>query len=54
LLNAYESVRPLTVPSVAALPLLAAVRAMRFLLTRLVDWLNVPGRLREAEGSARI
>ena len=38
-----------------ALPLLARGAAMRFLLTRLVDWLNVPpGALVQAERSARI
>ncbi len=39
----------------AFLPLLARGSALRFLLTRLVDWLNVPpGRRRHAEGPARI
>ena len=38
-----------------ALPLLARGAALRFLLTRLVDFLNVPaGRAGAAEGSARI
>jgi homoserine kinase type II len=40
--NAYESVRPLTEAEQAALPLLARGAALRFLLTRLVDFLNVP------------
>lgn len=34
--------RKLSEPEEAALPLLARGAAMRFLLTRLVDWLNVP------------
>jgi len=42
LLNAYAKVRPLTEPERAALPVLARGAAMRFLLTRLVDWLAVP------------
>ncbi len=42
LLAGYQRVRPLTAPEVAALPLLARGAAFRFLLTRLVDWLNVP------------
>lgn len=41
-LAGYQSVRPLTSDEVAALPVLARGSAMRFLLTRLVDWLNVP------------
>ncbi len=42
LLQAYAQVRPLTGAELAAMPLLARGAAMRFLLTRLVDWLNVP------------
>src|SRR5215467_9994926 len=42
LLNAYTRERPLSVAEQDALPLLARGSAMRFLLTRLVDWLNVP------------
>ncbi|MFK8250292.1 homoserine kinase [Ancylobacter terrae] len=42
LLAAYQAVRPLGAAEVAALPLLARGAALRFLLTRLVDWLNVP------------
>jgi len=42
LLQGYDSVRPLSVEERAALPLLARGSALRFLLTRLVDWLNVP------------
>jgi len=42
LLNAYGRVRPLSATEQDALPLLARGAAMRFLLTRLVDFLNVP------------
>jgi len=42
LLAGYESVRPLTAAEVDALPQLCRGSALRFLLTRLVDWLNVP------------
>ena len=42
LLQGYVAVRPLAVEERAALPLLARGAALRFLLTRLVDWLNVP------------
>ena len=42
LLKAYEKVRALTEPERVALPVLARGAAMRFLLTRLYDWLNVP------------
>jgi homoserine kinase type II len=38
----YQSVRPLTGAEVEALPILARGSALRFMLTRLVDWLNVP------------
>lgn len=41
-LNAYSKVRALSDAERAALPLLARGAALRFLLTRLVDWLNVP------------
>jgi len=41
-LNAYRRERKLSVDEEAALPLLARGAAIRFLLTRLVDWLNVP------------
>jgi hypothetical protein len=37
-----RAVRPLSAAEQAALPLLARGSALRFLLTRLVDWLNVP------------
>ena len=42
LLTSYIKARPLSDAERAALPLLARGAAMRFLLTRLVDWLNVP------------
>lgn len=42
LLNAYRLARALSPEECAALPLLARGAALRFLLTRLVDWLNVP------------
>ena len=42
LLKAYQQVRPLSAPERDALPMLARGAAMRFLLTRLVDWLAVP------------
>jgi homoserine kinase type II len=38
----YQSVRRLEPAEVAALPILARGAALRFMLTRLVDWLNVP------------
>jgi homoserine kinase type II len=42
LLQAYAAKRALSAAERAALPLLARGAAMRFLLTRLVDWLEVP------------
>jgi len=42
LLAGYQKVRPFTPDELAALPLLARGSALRFLLTRLYDWLNVP------------
>lgn len=42
LIGSYEAVRPLTPAEVEALPVLARGAGLRFLLTRLVDWLNVP------------
>ena len=42
LLAGYGAVRPLESAEIAALPLLCRGAALRFLLTRLVDWLNVP------------
>ncbi|WP_395698025.1 homoserine kinase [Methylocella sp.] len=40
--EAYRALRPLTGEEAAALPTLARGAALRFALTRLVDWLNVP------------
>jgi homoserine kinase type II len=40
--SAYERVRKLSAEEVEAFPVLARGAAMRFALTRLVDWLNVP------------
>lgn len=42
MLTAYNAVRPLSDDEIAALPLLARGSAMRFMLTRLYDWLNTP------------
>ncbi|MCX7311263.1 MAG: homoserine kinase [Hyphomicrobiales bacterium] len=42
LLAGYIKTRPLSKAELDAMPLLARGAAMRFLLTRLVDWLNVP------------
>lgn len=42
LLHGYQSLRPLAPVERAALPVLARGASMRFLLTRLYDWLNVP------------
>ncbi|MCW6509500.1 homoserine kinase [Lichenifustis flavocetrariae] len=42
LLAGYQSIRPLTLAERQALPVLAHGSALRFMLTRLVDWLNVP------------
>ena len=42
LLAGYQSVRPLESAEVAALPLLARGSALRFMLTRLYDWLHGP------------
>ena len=42
LFEAYQSVRPLSAAEKAALPTLARGAAMRFLLTRLYDWVNTP------------
>ena len=38
----WITARPLAAPEWEKLPLLARGAALRFLLTRLVDWLNVP------------
>jgi homoserine kinase type II len=40
LVGNYRTARPLTADEIAALPLLARGSALRFLLTRLYDWLN--------------
>jgi homoserine kinase type II len=46
LLSGYSAVRPLTSAEIEALPCLARGAALRFLLTRLYDWLTVsPGAL---------
>jgi homoserine kinase type II len=42
MIAAYQRVRPLGEAEIEALPLLARGAALRFMLTRLVDWLNVP------------
>ena len=42
LISAYHRTRALSPAEIAALPTLARGAALRFLLTRLVDWLNVP------------
>jgi homoserine kinase type II len=42
LLAAYQSLRPLSAAEQAALPVLCQGAAIRFLLTRLYDWLNTP------------
>lgn len=42
LISGYQRVRPLQPAEVEALPILARGSALRFMLTRLVDWLNVP------------
>ena len=42
LLQSYQAIRPLTPAELAALPILARGAALRFLLTRLYDWLNQP------------
>ncbi|WP_394890785.1 homoserine kinase [Mesorhizobium sp. AaZ16] len=42
LLSGYQSVRPLTSDEKDALPILARGSALRFMLTRLYDWLTIP------------
>lgn len=42
LFDAYGAVRPLAPVEIDALPVLAQGAALRFLLTRLYDWLNTP------------
>ena len=42
MIGAYRAVRPIDAEELAALPVLARGSALRFLLTRLYDWLNHP------------
>ena len=42
LLRAYAAIRPLQPAELAALPVLCQGAAIRFLLTRMYDWLNTP------------
>lgn len=42
LVSGYAGVRPLSTEELISLPMLARGAAMRFLLTRLYDWLNTP------------
>jgi homoserine kinase type II len=42
MIRGYERLRPLQPEEIAALPVLARGSALRFMLTRLVDWLDVP------------
>ncbi|MFD2238597.1 homoserine kinase [Aureimonas populi] len=42
LIDGYRSVRPLSEAELDALPMLARGAAMRFLLTRLYDWIHIP------------
>jgi homoserine kinase type II len=42
LLSGYQSVRPLSAAEMEALPVLARGSALRFMLTRLYDWLTIP------------
>jgi homoserine kinase type II len=42
MIEGYARVRPLLPDEVEALPILARGAALRFMLTRLIDWLNVP------------
>lgn len=42
LLSAYQSVRPLSEAEKEAMPILARGSALRFMLTRLYDWLTIP------------
>ncbi len=42
MLSAYRKIRPFSVNEVSALPMLCRGAAVRFLLTRLYDWLNLP------------
>ena len=51
LVSGYDAVRALTGEEREALPMLARGAAMRFLLTRLYDWLNTPRRVGHAQES---
>lgn len=42
LMGGYQSVRPLSPEEIGALPVLTQGAAIRFLLTRLYDWINTP------------
>jgi len=42
MLSAYQEIRPLSQAEFDALPLMARGASLRFLLTRLYDWLNIP------------
>ena len=42
MLAGYQSVRPLSDAEKSALPVLARGSALRFMLTRLYDWLTIP------------
>jgi homoserine kinase type II len=42
MISGYQRLRPLRPEEIEALPILARGSALRFMLTRLVDWLNVP------------
>ncbi|WP_062203103.1 homoserine kinase [Aureimonas sp. AU12] len=42
MIEGYRAVRPLTLAELDALPMLARGAAMRFLLTRLYDWIHIP------------
>lgn len=42
MMEAYHKARPLGLQEIEALPVLCRGAALRFLLTRLTDWLNVP------------
>lgn len=42
LISGYQSIRPLTEAELSTLPLLARGAAIRFFLTRLVDWYDTP------------
>jgi homoserine kinase type II len=42
MIGGYQRLRPLAAEEIEALPILARGAALRFMLTRLVDWLDVP------------